>query len=182
MLCRNKIVYLLSLILFLGFSLRLWGIGYGLPYLSHPDESRVILDTLSMGQRLSLIPARPDYSLLYRYLLLVVYGSTFFIGRILGVFKDLNDFAFQFMANPTLIYLISRTVSVILGTLTGLFAYKLASKFFDRTIAFASLIFVLFEFQLVQHAQWAIYPAAFCFTVLLAFYFIFAFKTIKTIV
>jgi hypothetical protein len=60
-----------------------------------------------------------------------------------------------------------------LGTLTGLLAYKLAEKFFNRTVAFTSLVFVLFEFQLVQHGQWALYPAAFCFTILLAFYFIF---------
>jgi len=171
---KNKVVYLLTFIVCVGFSLRLWGIGYGLPYLSHPDESRVILDTLSMGQRLSLIPARPDYSLLYRYLLLVLYGLCFVVGKLFGIFRDLNDFAFKFMIDPSVIYIISRTVSVILGTVTGLIAYILAKKFFNRITAFASLVFVLFEFQLVQHAQWAIYPVAFCFTVLLAFYFIFA--------
>jgi hypothetical protein len=32
------------------------GIGFGLPYLSHPDEARIILDTLSMGHRMSLLP------------------------------------------------------------------------------------------------------------------------------
>jgi len=170
---RSKIIYLLMLIVCLGFFLRLWGIGYGLPYLSHPDESRVVLDTLSMGHRFSLIPARPDYSLIYRYLLLALYGFYFLLGKLLGIFKGLNDFALQFMVDPTAVYIISRAVSVIFGTLTGWLAYKLAEKFFNRTIAFTSLVFVLFEFQLVQHGQWALYPAAFCFAVLLAFYFIF---------
>ncbi|MFH0913380.1 MAG: glycosyltransferase family 39 protein [Candidatus Omnitrophota bacterium] len=170
---QNKIAYVLVFILFSGFLLRLAGIRYGLPYLSHPDELRVIFDTLSMGHRLSLIPARPDYSLLYRYLLLVLYGFYYLAGKLLGIFRDLNDFAFKFMVDPTNIYIISRTVSVIFGTLTAGLSYILAKKFFNKTIAFVSLVFVLFEFQLFQHSQWAIYPSAFCFTVLLAFYFIF---------
>lgn len=167
-------VYILIIFLFIGFLLRVLGIGYGLPYISHPDESRVILDTLSMGHRLSLIPARPDYSLLYRYLLLALYGFYFLIGKLAGMFQGVNDFAFKFMVNPGNIYFISRMVSVIFGTLTALVAYILTTRFFGRTTAFVSFIFVLFEFQLVQHSQWAIYPATFCFTVLLAFYFIFA--------
>jgi hypothetical protein len=170
---KNKITWVLILLLSLGFFLRLWGIGYGLPYLSHPDETRVILDTLSMGHRLSLIPARPDYSLLYRYFLLALYGLYFFIGKLVGIFKDANDFAFKFMVNPSSIYIISRIASVIFGTLTAGVAYLLAKRFFDKITAFVSLVFVLFEFQLVQHSQWAIYPIVLCFTVLLAFYFIF---------
>ncbi|MDP2939845.1 MAG: glycosyltransferase family 39 protein [Candidatus Omnitrophota bacterium] len=170
---KNKITLVLVFILFFGFLLRLWGIGFGLPYLSHPDETRVILDTLSMGHRFSLIPQRPDYSLLYRYLLLGLYGCYFVVGKLLGIFRDLNDFAFKFMVNPTAIYIISRMVSVIFGTLTGLFSYLLAKRFFDKTTAFVTMLFVLFEFQLLQHSQWAIYPAVFSFTTLLAIYSMF---------
>ena len=170
---KNKISWVLILLLFLGFFLRLGGIRYGLPYLSHPDESRVILDTLSMGHRLSLIPARPDYSLLYRYLLLFLYGCYFLIGKLFRFFKDVGDFAFQFMVNPTAIYIITRMVSVILSTFSAIVAYFLAKKFFDQTVAFVSFIFVLFEYQLIQHGQWGIYHAALCFMSLLAFYFMF---------
>jgi hypothetical protein len=169
---RNKIL-LLGILISLGFFIRVWGIGYGLPYLSHPDETRVIFDTLSMGHRLSLLPARPDYSLLYRYLLLFLYGVYFVLGKLAGTFKNSMDFAYAFMVNPAPVYLITRSVSVIFGTLTGVVAYRLGKRFFSERVGVVALVFTLFEFQLMQHSQWGIYPSAFCFTTLLAMYFIF---------
>ncbi len=172
---KAKVLFIFG-VLFLAFILRLLGIGYGLPDLSHPDEARVILDTLSMGQRSSLLPQRPDYALLFRYFLLFLFGVYYLLGNLIGVFKDSADFALQFMIDPGRIYLLARFVSVFFGTALGAAAYFLGKKIFQsESIAITALVFTLFEFQLLQHAQWAIYPVFFCFFTLTAFYCMFKF-------
>lgn len=171
---KDKLLYFLFFILVLGFTLRLLGIGYGLPYLSHPDEARAILDTLSMGHRFSLLPERPDYALLYRYLLLFIFGICYFIGKFLGTFLTPYNFALKFFINHTNIYLIARLISVILGIGIGILAYIIGKKIFQKKeIGMAALIFALFEFQLLQHSQWAIYPIVLSFCTLPAFYYMF---------
>ena len=80
--------------------MRFAGIGYGLPHLSHPDENRIILDTLSMGHRGSLLPERPDYALLYRYLLLGLFGIYYILGYLTGAFSTPLDFARDFLLDP----------------------------------------------------------------------------------
>lgn len=158
----------------LGFIIRLLGIKYGLPYLSHPDEARIILDTLSMGHRFSLLPQMPDYALLYRYLLLFLYGVYFLLGRVLGWFSSSIDFALKFFIDPANIYLISRMVSVIFGTAIFLPAYFIGKRIFGRReTGFIASLFVLWEFQLLQHSQWALYSVTFCFVNLLAFYYMY---------
>lgn len=159
----------------LGFILRLLGIGYGLPYLSHPDEARIILDTLSMGQRLSLLPQMPDYALLYRYFLLLIYGIYYLLGWLCRWFNSPLDFALKFFIDPSGIYLVSRLASVIFGTGLGIPAYFIGSRIFKRrAIGAVAAIFVLFEFQLVQHSQYVLYSIVLCFVNLSAFYYIFS--------
>jgi len=170
----KKIIYFLFIIFALGFTLRLLGISYGLPYLSHPDEARVILDTLSMGHRFSLLPFRPDYALIYRYFLLFIYGLYYLIGKVFNLFSGPYDFALKFLINPTNIYLISRFLSVLFGSLIAIPAYLIGEKIFQsEKIGVVSFIFVIFEFQLLQHSQWTLYPIFLSFFSLVVFYFIF---------
>jgi 4-amino-4-deoxy-L-arabinose transferase-like glycosyltransferase len=171
---KIKLSLFFLFVLLAAVGLRVFGLNYGLPYLSHPDEARVILDTLSMGHRSSLLPARPDYALIYRYLLLFVYGIYYLLGKLFHLFSGPYDLALKFLLNPTGIYLASRLVSVTFGVLTGVAAYLIGRDIFkSKEAGMVSLVFVLFEFQLFQHSQWAIYPIALCFFTLPAFYFIF---------
>ena len=166
--------YALLFIFIFGVILRLFSINYGLPYLYHPDEARIILDTFSMGHRLSLLPERPDYALLYRYLLLLIFGVYFILGKLLNVFSSPIDFAMQFLINPANIFLISRIVSVVFGAAIGILAYYLGRNIFGRKeTGITAFIFVMFEFQLFQHSQWALHSIVFSFFILPAFYFMF---------
>lgn len=142
---KNRLFYFLLLIFCLGFTLRAMGIGYGLPYLSHPDEARIVLDTLSMGHRHSLLPVRIDYPLLFRYLLLFIYGIYYLLGRLFHFFSGPYDFALKFLIDPTGIYLVSRMVNVIIGSVMAIPAYMLGKNIFkDKRIGVVSFIFVLF--------------------------------------
>ncbi|MCX5705627.1 MAG: glycosyltransferase family 39 protein [Candidatus Omnitrophica bacterium] len=162
----------LIIISLLGFTLRLLGIWYGLPYLSHPDEARIILDTFSMGHRLSLVPEVPDYPLLYRYLLLFVYGAYYLFGRLIHYFSGNIDFALKFLLDPTPVYLISRLTSVVFGTIIAMPAYYFGARIFkSRKSGVVAVLFVLWEFQLLQHSQWALYSIFYCFVCLMAFYY-----------
>ena len=146
---KIKLSLFFLFVLLAAVGLRVFGLNYGLPYLSHPDEARVILDTLSMGHRSSILPARPDYALIYRYLLLFVYGIYYLLGKLFHLFSGPYDLALKFLLNPTGIYLASRLVSVTFGVLTGVSAYLIGRDIFkSKEAGMVSLVFVLFEFQL----------------------------------
>jgi hypothetical protein len=106
--------------------LRLWGIGFGLPDLDHPDEPAYVLQALAVGRGLpdGLTFANPP---LFKYLLLVEYAADFGLRRLAGSTRSAQDFVDQFRADPTQLYLIARGTSALVGALTALAAFGLGS-------------------------------------------------------
>ena len=170
----NNPFFLLMIILFGAFYVRYEGIFYGVPYFFHPDEVRIVLDTLSMGHRHSFLPERPDYALLFRYFLLCLYGMVYLGGYVWGIFKEPLDFAFQFMTDPSFIFVISRFISVLLGVGCSVLAFLIGKRFFSVTTGLLSALFIALEIQLVQHSHYILYSMATSFFVLLSFYFLLA--------
>jgi Dolichyl-phosphate-mannose-protein mannosyltransferase len=100
-------------------ALRLVGIGFGLPYLFHPDEPAYVLQALAVAGRLpnGLTFADPP---LYKYVLLGEYAITYVVGRLAGVYASPQDVVTQFRADPSTLYLIGRATSALFGALTAL--------------------------------------------------------------
>lgn len=150
--------YLLTLIVILGLYVRISGVSFGLPDLMHPDEGRIILDTMSMAQRMSPIPEDVNYPLFHKYILLMSYGMYFLVGTFFGFFRDKTDFAVKFLQDPSSIVYFSRVIMSILGTCTVVVAYywgKLVNKsIFTGLLA---SIFVALEWQLVFESQYAVH-------------------------
>jgi len=97
--------------------LRLWGIGFGLPELFHPDEPAYVLQALAVGRGLpdGLTFANPP---LFKYLLLSVYAATYAVERLVGVSQSTAEFVERFRADPSGLYLVARVTSAALGVLT----------------------------------------------------------------
>lgn len=145
-----------AIILFIGSSLRVWGAGYGLPFVFHPDENRQILDSLGMAERLSLLPEDLSYPALHKYFLIAVNGFYFITGKALGWFKNPSDFALKFLEGKTSVFLLGRYLSVAGGVLTGLAVYQMCKRLYSRRAGLIGFAYSMGSFHLIQHSQWAI--------------------------
>jgi hypothetical protein len=98
--------------------LRVWGIGFGLPRLYHPDEPAYVLQALAVGRGLpdGLTFANPP---LFKYLLLAEYAADYGLQRLTGGVRGQQDFIDQFRADPSQLYLIARLTSATFGALTA---------------------------------------------------------------
>lgn len=145
-----------ALVLLAGLGLRLWGIGYGLPFVVHPDENRQVLDALGMAQRMSPVPAEFSYPALHKYLLVAADGAYYALGLAAGWFKDPADFALKFLEGESRVILVGRLLSVAAGIGVCLSVWKMATRLFSRSAGIFALVFSAGMFHLIQHSQWAI--------------------------
>lgn len=144
----------LPAILLLGFALRITAVNFGLPHLYHADEPIVVNHALAYGTW-DFNPHFFKIPPLVSYLLLICYGVYFVLGRVLGIFKSLQDFEYLFYGDPTSFYLIARFVfGVILGTFTIYLLYRLVLKFFDRPRALLSALFLSVCFLHVRDSHY----------------------------
>ena len=116
-------------VLLLAFGLRIWGIGHGLPYAYNADENAHFV-TRAIG--LFGHDWDPNYYVnppAYTYLVHLALGLWF--GGRAGVS---NTFA----GDPTEIWLISRTLAALLGTLAVWLLYLAGSRLVDRRVGLLS--------------------------------------------
>jgi 4-amino-4-deoxy-L-arabinose transferase-like glycosyltransferase len=124
-----------------------WGISFGLPELFHPDEPAYVLQALAVGRGLpsGLTFANPP---LFKYLLLAEYVVTYVAERVLGGSHSPAEFVEQFRADPSLLYLIARLTSAVLGACTALVTGALAASVASRRAgllagALAAVVYLL---------------------------------------
>jgi len=147
----------LSLILFVGFLVRIWGVWYGLPLFFVGDEHHLPGAALKMGAEKSLLA---NYSTLYEppflaYLYLVLYGFTF---PFLMLFKGIYSFSElqgYLVLNPTFPWLVARLSTVVMGTVLIYLIYRITSFLGNRQAAHLAALFVAFDPMMVQMSHFA---------------------------
>ncbi len=114
---------MLSLIIILAACLRIWGIGFGLPYFEHPDEWAVADEALRMLRTGNFSPFSYTYPTLYVYTQVGLAWLHYAWGTALGIYSSPADI------NPAAFYIWARTLTAVLGTgcvaLTALIGHKL---------------------------------------------------------
>src|SRR4030042_1937704 len=166
---QNSILFI---VLVYGLILRLYSIGYGLPYIVGPDEKRQVLDALSMPVRHSLVPLEYTYPVLHKYLLLFCFAVYFILGIIFRIFSNTHDFIWKLLVDPGQIFLIARLLSVFFGMALVLPVYLFSKTFFSKNVAIIAAIFTMFMFNLLIHSQWSTSDIILCFFSTFAFYYI----------
>ncbi|MHB1293512.1 MAG: ArnT family glycosyltransferase [Anaerolineae bacterium] len=125
----------LGALFLLGLALRLWGIGWGLPYLFHPDEAGKVLITLRMFQTGDLNPGyflKPGFFLYSNALAYVPY---YLGGKLLGAFATSQDLVVPTVlvmgvgkaALPSVV-LVGRVLSAMCGALLALPVFHSARR------------------------------------------------------
>ncbi len=150
---------IIVLLMVLGFGLRVWGIGYGLPYLYHPDEP-MVQNALSMVKTNDLNPHFFGYGSLFFYINAIVYWAYYLLGKMVGLFSSTSDIPdLQLLGlgigrslMPTEV-IAGRLVSVLLGTLCIPITYWLGTRLSNRRVGLLAAVFVTFSAPLVVHSQ-----------------------------
>ncbi|MEB3286768.1 MAG: hypothetical protein VKJ04_04640 [Vampirovibrionales bacterium] len=163
-LSRLQWAALLSVTL-LGFFLRIWGLGFGLPHDSRPDEVpniqivfRLLGDIVGGGNGW-LNPKNFNYGSLYYYLLTLFYWFHFSIGQLFGQaserWVDFQQYLFAYQENPTPFHLIIRSVSAFAATLCVPALFFTARIWRPDAISLAWLSAILFTpcYLLVRNAH-----------------------------
>lgn len=111
-------------ILLLALGLRLWGIDFGLPNLTRPDEQNVsnaavlnIMQSFFAGHP-TLNPNFFYYPSLFIYLITLCFSVYYGIGHAIGFFPTAESFMQLYLNDWSSFLLIERVVSAIFGTLT----------------------------------------------------------------
>lgn len=164
----GRTLLLLAAILLVGSVLRLWGIGFGLPYEYHVDEVQYVRQAVSMGAE-GLKPVWWNNPPFYKYVLLAEYATLFGAGKLAGWYESAADFGVQKRLDPTPLYLLGRGTTALLGTATVLVVYWLGSTAYNERVGLLAGWFLTVCFLHVRDSHYAVndVPVTFFVTVAL---------------
>ncbi|HEX4188932.1 MAG TPA: glycosyltransferase family 39 protein [Solirubrobacteraceae bacterium] len=134
-------------VLIAAISLRLWGVGQGLPYVYNLDESDHFVPHAVAMFRHGLDPHYFSNPPALTYLLHVVFAVWF--GGASGV-------EHAYAHSPEDVYLVARVVSAVLGTAAVWLLYLAGARLFDRRVALVAAAIEAFAFLPVFYAHLAL--------------------------
>jgi len=108
---------LLVAVVIVALALRVVGVQFGLPMAeARPDEQTIAYQAMKFG-RGDLNPHSFNYPSLFKYIVFVLFGGDYAVGRLLGRFAGQDDFLRAFFAAESEFRLLMRLWSVAMGTL-----------------------------------------------------------------
>ncbi|GAB4216414.1 MAG: hypothetical protein OHK0022_57520 [Roseiflexaceae bacterium] len=153
---------LLGLICVLGLGLRLYALGWGLPYVEHPDEPALVEVAVRMVREGDPNPRNFLYPSLFFYAMAGVTRLHAWWGMQQGIYRSLADLpvdTYLYTTAPDL-YLWNRALSAILGALTVPALATLGWRMFDRRVGLlAALLLAVARFH-VEHSHFITTDAA----------------------
>ncbi len=132
---------IVGVVLVVALALRLWGIGYGLPWLFYfHDEPQIVLRALRFGTG----DLNPHFFIwpgtLQLYLAFIAYAGLFLVGRVAGWWSGKAGFAAAYFADPTAFYLLARLQSVAFGVWTVWLAFGLGRAGWGAPVGIAAAL------------------------------------------
>ncbi len=161
--------YILLAVLISALGLRVWGISYGLPAMSHGDETEVVNHAVRFGSG-DLNPHRFQYGTLMQYLLFALYGAYFVLCFLSGQVSSVEQFAAAFIRDPSAFYIIARTLSALFGTAAVYLAYRIGTQIRSSSTGLYAAIFLAVCFQHIVHSHYCTVDITMTFFFTLAVY------------
>jgi hypothetical protein len=143
-------------VLAVALGVRLWGLGFGLPFgNARPDE------TVIAGPAVQFLSGnlRPPYFMYPSFLMYVVallYVLYWALTRPFTGFATLAAFAESRRQSLAPFFYLSRGVSVAMGTLTVWWLYDLTRRVFDHTVALVAALFLALSFLHVRDSHFGV--------------------------
>jgi hypothetical protein len=131
----------LILVVLAGLSLRLLGLGYGLPATYNPDETPILNRALSLAKG-DPSPHNFLYPSLYFYMLFAWEALAFVAGRVVGLYDSLAAFQRDYFVDPSRHFLAGRLLTALCGTLTIPALYWFGRRLYDSATGLAAAAFL----------------------------------------
>lgn len=157
---RKSTLTLLAIFL-LACVVRFYGINFGLPHTHcRPDEETIIMVALKFFSG-DLNPHFFNYPTLYMYILFGLYCCYLLLRIVLG--GTVPEFLTEIAIQPGMFYLISRSLSALLGAFTTIIVFFIAKRVFDKKTAFVSSFFMSIAYLHVRNSHFGTTDVAMTF-------------------
>ncbi|MDT8420516.1 MAG: glycosyltransferase family 39 protein [Desulfuromonadales bacterium] len=155
-------------IILISFFLRIWGVDFGLPEILHTDEWFEVKRALKLGSGVV------DFDRVtkggYYYLLFVFFAVYYLIMKSFGVYSSGGDLLVGLFSDPTHIWLIGRTTTVFLGTLTCFFIYLIGKNIHSKSTGIISALFLSVNLIHVRSSHYITVDVPLAFLIVVSFY------------
>lgn len=141
-------------ILLLGLSLRIWGIGFGLPFLEHIDEGALIFNAWYMAIEVGR-PAIYVHGTVFPGIVAFFSGLYYLLGRGVGWFVNPNQFLIEMIKDPTVVFLFGRLTNVVISLVAVLLIYLIGKRLYNRRVGLLAALFLAICPVFVQEAHYA---------------------------
>lgn len=174
----NLYAILLSAIIIAGLALRLWGNGFGLPNLYHPDEDALIMPALQIIRSGDLQPTRLEYGSLHIYFLSAVSAAIYVLLARDGRIEAVDQLSIYERNSYPAIYEFpeffqgGRVVSALFGIATVLLIYMLGRRLGGQRLGLIAAALAAFLPDLVRHSHFATPDTPLVFWIVFALYLI----------
>jgi 4-amino-4-deoxy-L-arabinose transferase-like glycosyltransferase len=159
---------LLPLVLFVALAVRLWGLGFGLPYIiARPDETEIAGPAVGF---LSGDLRAPNFvwPTLFIYAAAFFYLLYYLVTRPFGGYASLVAFAESRRQSVAPFLYITRAMSAVMGVLAVWWTHAICRRLFDETIAIAAALFLALSFLHVRDSHFGVADVAMTSLVMLA--------------
>ncbi len=161
---NSKLITLIAAAIFiLALAVRIYGIGFGLPYADQPDEPSVADKALKMLQSGDLNPHYFVYPTLYYYMQAALYGIRILWQRLIGHPVDLASVL------PTDFYLWGRMLTTLLGAGTSLLVFAAGRRLYGAAVGLVAALFIAFNSISILNSQFITTDVPAMFFTVLAF-------------
>ena len=158
----------LTVILAVGFCLRLLGIDFGLPNTNcRPDEGVLVKKALAAAGG-DLNPGFFHYPSFHIYTLAGLFGGFFGAGRLAGIFSTPQDFLLQYFIDPSRLYLAGRLLGALLGTASVYLVFLVGRQAAGVRAGLTSAAFLSVAFLHVRDSHYLTVDVPAAFYLLLA--------------
>lgn len=144
---------LLLVIVLLALTVRVWGVGFGLPfYNSRVDESTMAAPAVGFLSG-DLNPHDFMYPTAFRYALAATYVAWYLIASRVGVYSSLQALADRRFETIAPFFYMDRGWSVLTGTLTVWWVFLICRRLFDETVAIVAALFMALAYLHVRDSH-----------------------------
>ncbi len=151
----GRIALLLGSLLVVAFVLRVWGLGFGLPYRYHIDETFYVALSLSLPSNNFEMPIITHGPNLFYLILLSEYVLYYLTALVTGQVSSIAAFEQLYRTDPTNFVLLARITSAVAGTLTLIPTYLLGKRLYNRPLAgLVAAALLGFTFQHIRESHY----------------------------
>ena len=148
----NRKLVMLGGIILLALLLRMWRVGFDLPYIYHPDEPSYVAISQNIFKTGDLNPHFFNYPSLFLYINALVYKAYYLFGKFIGVFHTPDEILSPIslamgvsQAQTPAIVLVGRTITIFFGVGTTVLVYLVGKQLTGKAAVgiLASLIIAI---------------------------------------